>query len=166
MMKEVLRAFAVGVSFAVGVFFGGVICYGGYRLYKYYKEQNETKEKDIFAEKLKAKEAQSQKLKDLIANQTYVELLTTKELTSWFKENKNRVAANAQMIITTPTVENMRGLGYPAETDLDAETNIVQLFYDEESGKALLIRLVNYAGIDSNLQAKLIENEGMIVVTE
>ncbi len=159
MMKEVLAC-------AGGVVVGVAICYGGYRLYKYYKSQNEEKEKDIFAEKLKAKEVQCQKLKDLIANQTYVELLTTKELTNWFKENKNRVATSAQMIITTPTVENMRGLGYPAETALDAETNIVQLFYDEESGNALLIRLVNYTDIDSNLQAKLIENEGMIVVTE
>lgn len=159
MMKEVFAC-------AGGVIIGVVICYGGYRLYKYYKEQNETKETDAFAEKLKIKEAQNQKLRDLIANQTYVELLTAKELTGWFKENKNRVATGAQMIITTPTVENMRGLGYPAETDLDADTNIVQLFYDEETGSALLVRLVNYTDIDSNLQAKLIENEGMIVVTE
>lgn len=134
--------------------------------YKYYKSQSEDKEKDVFAEKLKAKEVQNQKLKDLIANQTYVELLTTKELTTWFKENKSRFAANAQMLITTPTVENMRGLGYPVESDIDADANIIQLFYDEESGNALLVRLVNYTDIDSNLQAKLIENEGMIVVTE
>lgn len=159
MMKEVLAC-------AGGVVVGVAICYGGYRLYKYYKSHNEEKEKDVFAEKLKTKEIQCQKLKDLIANQTYVELLTAKELTNWFKENKNRVATSAQMIITTPTVENMRGLGYPAETDLDTETNIVQLFYDEELGSALSIRLVNYTDIDSNLQAKLIENEGMIVVTE
>lgn len=158
-MKEI-------IALAGGVVVGAAICYGGYRLYKYYKEQNETKEKDAFEEKLKAKEAQSQKLKDLIANQTYVELLTTKELTSWFKENKNHVATSAQMIITTPTMETMRGLGYPAETELNPDTNIIQLFYDEESGSALLVRLVNYTDIDSNLQAKLIENEGMIVVTE
>lgn len=159
MMKEILAC-------AGGVVVGVAICYGGYRLYKYYKAQTENNEKDEFAEKLKEKEAQSQKLKDLIANQSYVELLTTKELTSWFKENKNRVDSDAQMIITTPTVENMRGLGYPAETNLDVDTNIVQLFYDEESGSALLVRLVNYTDIDSNLQAKLIENEGMIVVTD
>lgn len=147
MIKEVL--ICVG-SVAAGV----AICYGGYRLYKYYRKHKEVKED------------QSKKLDDLIANQIYVESLTTKELTSWFKENKNRVAMSARMMIITPTVENMRGLGYPAETNLDVDTNIVQLFYDEESGSELLIRLVNYTDIDSNLQAKLIENEGMIVVTE
>lgn len=159
MMKEVLAC-------AGGVVIGGAICYGGYRLYKYYKEQNDEKEKDIFAEKLKVREAQSQKLKDLIANQIYVELLTTKELTGWFKANRDKVAADAKMIITTPTEDNMRGLGYPADTDLDVDTNIIQLFYDEESGNALLVRLVSFTDIDSNLQAKLIEQEGMIVVTD
>ena len=159
MMKEALAC-------AGGVVLGVAICYGGYRLYKYYKAQNENEEKDVFAERLKVEEAKSQKLKDLIENQSYVELLTAKELTSWFKENRNRVASDAQMIIITPTVENMRGLGYPAETSLDVETNLIQLFYDEESGNALLVRLVNYTNIESNLQAKLIENEGMIVVTD
>lgn len=159
MMKEVLAC-------AGGVVVGVAICYGGYRLYKYYKGQNERKEKDIFVDKLKKREAQSQRLKDLIANQTYVELLTTKELTSWFKVNRDKVAADAKMIIITPTEDNMRGLGYPADTDLDVDSNIVQLFYDEELGNALLVRLVNFTDIDTNLQAKLIEQEGMIVVTD
>ena len=158
-MKEVLAC-------AGGVVVGVAIFYGGYRLYKYYEAQKKDKDKDIFAEKLKVKEEQSQRLKDLIANQTYVELLTSKELTGWFKENRHKVNGNAKMIITTPTEDNMRGLGYPAETDLDADTNIVQLFYDEDAGNALLVRLVNYTDIDSNLQAKLIEQEGMIVITD
>lgn len=159
MVKELLAC-------AVGVVLGVAICYGGYRLYKYRKEQNAKKEKDIFSEKLKVKEEKERKLKNLISNQTYVELLNTKELTSWFKDNRSRVGSNAKMIITTPTEDNMRGLGYPAETDLDVDTNILQLFYDEEKGDALLVRLINYTNIDSNLQAKLIEQEGMIVVTD
>ena len=158
-MKEVLVC--VG-----GVVIGVAICYGGYHLYKRYKLHNEENDTDTFAEMFKVKEEKSQRLKDLIANQIYVELLTAKELTGWFKENRNKVDSNAKMIIMTPTEDNMRGLGYPAEIDLDPDTNIVQLFYDEETGNALLIRLVNYTDIDSNLQTKLIEQEGMIVVTE
>lgn len=159
MMKEVLAC-------AGGVVVGIAICYGGYRLYKYCHAQKAEKDTDVFAQKLKVKEEQSQKLKDLIANQTYVELLTSNELTGWFKENRGKVNSNAKMIITTPTEDNMRGLGYPAETDLDVDTNIVQLFYDEDAGNVLLVRLVNYTNIDSNLQANLIEQEGMIVVTD
>ena len=157
MMKEVLACTG-------GVIVGLVICYGGYRLYKSWNSINEGK--DAFAEKLKIQEEKAQRLKDLISNQTYVELLTAKELTNWFKENRSKVTSDAKMLIITPTEENMRGLGYPAETVLDVETNIVQVFYDEEKGDALLVRLVNYTDIDSNLQAKLIEQEGMIVVTD
>lgn len=159
LMKEIL--FCAG-----GVVVGAAICYGGYRLYKYYKKQQEVKEPDVFAEKLKSQEEQSQRLNDLIANQIYVDLLTTKELTGWFKVNKSKVASDAKMIITTPTADNMRGLGYPGDSNLDVDTNILQLFYDENSGDALLVRLVNFTDIDSNLQAKLIEQEGMIVVTD
>mgnify|MGYP004646943397 CR=1 FL=1 len=159
MMKEVLAC--VG-----GVVVGIAICYGGYRLYKYYRGQNAKKEMDIFEEKLKVKEEKEQRLKELISNQTYVDLLTTRELTNWFKQNRCKVASDAKMIIITPTMENMRGLGYPAETGLDVDTNIVQLFYDEELGNALLVRLVNYTDIDSNLQTKLIEQAGMIVVVD
>jgi hypothetical protein len=159
MVKEV---FAV----AGGIVVGAAICYGGYCLYKYYKSKNSEQEEDVFAEKLKSREDKAQKLNELIANQTYVELLTAKELTGWFKANRNKVSSNAKMIITTPTEENMRGLGYPADNDLDVDTNIIQLFYDDEAGNALLVRLVNFTDIDSNLQAKLIEQEGMIVVTD
>lgn len=159
MTKEVLAC-------AGGIVVGVAICYAGYRLYKCHLVQNEESTKNFSAEKVKVKDVKSQRLADLIADQTYVELLTTRELTRWFKENRSRVASDAKMLIVTATKEHMQGLGYPAETDLDEDTNLVQLFYDEENGDALLIRLVNYVDIDSNLHAKLIEREGMIVVTD
>ena len=158
MLKEAL---AIGGGIVVGV----VLCYGGYRLYKYYSEKNTSKDEDVFAEKLKEKEAQAKKFNELISNQTYVELLTAKELTSWFKENRSTVPENAKMIITKPTQENMKGLGYFGENDLDVDTNIVQVFYDDVSGEVYKIRLVNYTDIESNLQAQLIEQDGMIIVT-
>ena len=149
-----------------GIIAGGLICYGGYRLYKYCKVQKVKKYKNIFEKKGKVKEKKTHEFKSLIADRSYVELLTAKELTAWFKENRSKVAEDAKMIITLPTTENMKGLGYLDETGLNEDKSIVQLFYDEETGNALLIRLVNYTDIDSNLQAKLIEQEGMIVVTD
>ena len=158
MMKEML-------PYVGGMIVGAAICYGGYRLYKYYKKENIKEENDIFEEKLKLKEIKSEKLNDLIRNQKYVNLLTSKELTSWFKQNQNKVEEKAKMLIVIPTQDNMSGLGYPKESDIDTEANIIQLFYDEDKGKVLLIRLISYTDIDSNLQAKLIEQDGMIVVT-
>lgn len=158
MLKEAL-------AICGGIVVGIAICYGGYRLYKYYSEKNSTKDEDVFAEKLKEKEAQAQKLNELISNQAYVEFLTANELISWFKANRDTVPEKAKMIITKPTLENMRGLGYLGENDLDLDTNIVQVLYDDVSGEVYKIRLVNYTDIESNLQSKLIETDGMFVVT-
>lgn len=159
MLKEV---FAYTAGLAAGVAF----CYGIYYVYKHCKSQNSLGETDIFADKLKEKEEQAQKFNALVENQTYVELLTAKELTNWFKANRKNVASDAKMIIVTPTEENMRGLGYSTENNLDADTNIIQLFYNEEEGTVLLARLVSFTDINSNLQAELIEQEGMIIVTD
>lgn len=156
-MKEAL-------TFSSGVVCGISISFLGSSIYKYYKSQKIKKNNDIFTDKLNTE--REHKFQNLITNQTHVNVLTTKELTGWFKKNREKVDKNAKMIIITPTEDNMRGLGYPRETNLDIETNIIQLFYDEESGNALLIRLVNFIDIDSNLQAKLIEQEGMIVVID
>ena len=159
MMKEVF-------SCAGGIVVGVAICYGGYRLYQYYRKQDLEKERKFSAEILKEKEKSSQKLKELIKDQTYVELLTARELTKWFRENRSRVDGNARMVIMTPTDDYLRGLGYPAENQLDIETNLLQLFYDDETGSAIMIRLINYTDIESNLQAKLMEQDGMIIVTD
>lgn len=163
MWKEVL---CIGAGVAVGA----ALCYGGYKLYTYYQSQNKDKDEDETAEdfekRLKAKEEATKKINDLLANQSYVELLTSKELTAWFKENRSQFEGNVKMIIVTPTDQNMKGIGYMDCGDIDEDTNIVQLFYNDEVGKVLKVRLVNFTNIDSNLQAHLIEQNGMIVVTD
>jgi hypothetical protein len=158
MLKEVL---AVGGGIVVGV----AICYVGYRVYKNYSEKNAQKEKDIFAEKLKEKEAQAKRFSDLLSSQIYVENLTAKDLTAWFKENRNTVPEDAKMIIITPTEANLKGLGYSADSDLDIDTNVIQVFYNDVTSEVYKNRLVNFTNIESNLQAQLIEQDGMMVVT-
>ena len=69
------------------------------------------------------------------------------------------------MIISIPTEETLKGMGYAVTENIDPEKNVIQLFYDDEKKEVVKIRLVNYANIESNLQAHLIEENGMIVVT-
>lgn len=163
MWKETL---CIGAGIAVGA----ALCYGGYRLYTYCQAQNKDKDKDKsaddFENRLKAKEEAARKLNELLANQSYVEMLTSKELTAWFKENRGQFGEQVKMIIVTPTEQNMKGIGYMDCGDIDEDTNIIQLFYNDETNKALKVRLVNFTNIDSNLQAHLIEQNGMIVVTD
>lgn len=158
------EALCIGAGIAVGA----ALCYGGYKLYTYYQSQNKDKDSnaDDFEKRLEAKEEASKKLNDLLETQSYVEMLTSKELTAWFKENRDQFGEKVKMIIVTPTEQNLKGIGYMDCGDIDEETNIIQLFYNDEAGKVLKVRLVNFTNIDSNLQAHLIEQNGMIVVTD
>ncbi len=156
MFKEVMMV-------SGGIIVGAAICYGGYRLYKHFSV--EKKDRDFFEEKVKEKEESKQKFNELLATQTYVDLLTTSELTKWFKENSGILKDDIKMIILTPTTSHMKGLGYPGVNELDPEKNILQVFYDNNNG-VIKSRLVNFSNIDTNLEANLIEQEGMIVVTE
>lgn len=163
MLKETLL-FAGGVAVGVAVF------YGAYRLYEMKKNSHSeaNKQNDVFAVRLREKEAAAEKLSALVANQTYVELLTAKELTTWFKENISQLGENVKMMVVTPTEEHMGGLGYPITNELDINTNVLQLIFENgENGKikVLKTRLINFTDIDSNLQAHLIEQDGMLIVT-
>lgn len=163
MLKETLL-------FASGVAAGAVVIYGAYRYYQYHKttDASSSTNRDIFAERLKAKEEKATKLAELISNQTYVELLTSKELTAWFRKNISQFGENVKMMVVTPTEEHMEGLGYPTANELDINTNILQLIFkdsEKDEIKVLKTRLINFTDIDSNLQAHLIEQDGMLIVT-
>ncbi len=159
-----------GVAFGIGVTVG-VIAVGAVAYYMYTQKKkatNNDKEAEAskkFSEKLKQNISNEKSLDDLIKNQAFVELLTSKELTGWFKENKNSFPENTKMIISVPTEEILKGMGYAITENIDSEKNVIQLFYDDANKRILKIRLVNYSNIESNLQAHLIEENGMIVVT-
>lgn len=132
------------------------------------EETKQKTESESFAEKLKVKEEKAAKLAELISNQTYVELLTSKELTTWFRENISQFGENVKMMVVTPTEEHMGGLGYPTTNELDINTNVLQLIFEDSENdtiKVLKTRLINFTDIDSNLQAHLIEQDGMLIVT-
>ena len=163
MLKETLL-------FAGGVAVGAAVIYGAYRYYQYHKttDVSSSTNRDVFAERLKTKEEKAAKLAELISNQTYVELLTSKELTAWFRENIPQFGENVKMMVVTPTEEHMEGLGYPTANELDINANILQLIFkdsEKDEIKVLKTRLINFTDIDSNLQAHLIEQDGMIIVT-
>ena len=163
MLKETL-------FFAGGIIVGAAVLYGAYRYYQHHKvtTADSTTNNDVFAEKLKVKEEGAAKLAELISNQTYVELLTSKELTTWFRDNLPQFGKNVKMMVVTPTEEHMGGLGYPTTNELDINTNVLQLLFEDiENGEinVLKIRLINFTDIDSNLQAHLIEQDGMLIVT-
>ena len=158
------------LAFGGGILVGAVVIGVGYYCYKQYKKNEKISDEEAsnmkFAEKAKKTEESAKKFEELLSTQSYVELLTAKELTSWFKENRASIDKEAKMIIAYPTEDTLKGLGYYSNEKIDTETNIIQLFYNEDTSEVLKIRLISYSEIESNLQAILIEQEGMMVVTD
>jgi hypothetical protein len=160
MLKTILP---FGIGFAVG----GMAIYAAYKYFKSKDPNNEKLRKEAeYEAKTKLAEERLKKLHDLINNQSYVENLSSKDLSAWFKENKAEFGEGVKMIIAVPTDDALKGLGYPITEPIDKDKNILQWFYDENAGKVLKIRLVNFTNIDSNFQTHLLENNGMIVVAE
>lgn len=155
------------LPFGIGVAIGSVAVYGVYKCLKNKDPNNEKLRKEAeYEAKVKYEAEKRKRFQDLIKNQSVVENLTSKDMSEWFKNHKSEVPANAKMIIAFPSDEVFKGLKYPTTESLDKEKNILQWFYDSENGKVLKIRLVNFSNIDSNFQAHLLENNGMIIVSE
>lgn len=142
----------------------GIYCYKKYMASK--NISNEEVSDNKFAKRIKEMQDTDKKFEDLLSSQSYVDVLTAKELTSWFRANRNDIKKGEKMIIAYPTVEILKGLGYFSNEVLDVNTNIIQLFYNDNTSEVSKIRLVNFSEIESNLQATLIEQDGMMVVTD
>lgn len=152
----------VGLGFVIG----GIAVYGIYKYFSSKNPENEKQKKEAeYESKAKIAEERVKRLHELLDNKVHIENLSAKDLSAWFKEFKSEFE-NAKMIIATPTDEVMKGLNYPTTEPLDESKNLLQWFYDDESGKVLKIRLVNFSNIESNFQVQLLENNGMLVITD
>lgn len=160
MLKNILP---FGIGFAVG----GIAIYGIYKYLKSKDPNNEKLRKEAEYEAMaQLAEEMQKKFQDLIKNQSCVETLTSKDLSAWFKEYRVEFDEEVKMIIAVPSDEVLKGLGYSASESIDKDKNLLQWFYDDKTGTVLKIRLINFANIDSNFQTHLLENNGMLVVTE
>lgn len=146
-----------GLVILVGVVIGIAIFSVLRKKYKEQETEKITEEKRIEKQK---------KYEDLLSSQAYVETLNVDELTAWYTEQNKQYDEKVKMLIVSPSEEMMVGLGFNKGTALNQETNILQVICDKEVDKILKIRLVSFEHIESNLQALLLENDGMIVVSE
>lgn len=157
------------VAFGLGIAAGVVIV--GIGLTIYYKKKKDriakkTERSDEFAKDYERLKEENRRYKELLANKVIVKNLTVKDLTSWFKENKGKINGDYKMIIASPTNETLRGIGFSGGSELDSDKNIIQFFYDEKNRDVKEIRLVSFEQIETNLQAKLIEENGIIIIKD
>lgn len=101
----------------------------------------------------------------LFQDKYQVDTLSIKELTSWFRENRSKYTMHPKMIIAVPTETQLNSLGY-FDITLDPQKTILQFFYDSGNSQVLQMRIIEFNNIESNLEAQLIEQDGMIVITD
>ena len=137
----------------------GIVVLGVVAVYCFSKKENKNGDN-------KEKTKEDKLLDELVKSQSTVDHLTTKHLTDWFKSHQDKFPDTTKMIIAIPDEKTLKGLGYVLNCKIDEEKNILQFFYNDETTEILLIRLIKFESINSALQARLIEEDGMIVVTK
>lgn len=90
--------------------------------------------------------------------------ITIKILLDWFKHNKEAQRLDVKRVIVIPDKENLEHFGFGVRSGLDTDENLMQCYYDMETGVVLGMRIVRGEGIDSKLQSLLLENNKMLFV--
>lgn len=141
-------AFGIGVAVGVAV---AVVAY------KYYKSQKEVATQKREEERLLHVTA-------LMKDRPILNVLTLDDLVAWFDDNLKNNRDMPVKVIAFPSKDTLSGIGLTEALDIDPRHNIIQFFYDNNSGKAGEMRIVGYENIDSNLEAKMLEQDGIIVL--
>ena len=104
-------------------------------------------------------------VKNLEEKMEYIDgVITPQILDEWFKERDDAMAENITRIYAIPSPDIVEHLGYHFEENLDPEKNLIQCYYETETGDILGLRVIKFENINSNFQAYLLEHNGMIKV--
>lgn len=91
-------------------------------------------------------------------------VIQSKILNQWFRERLDAMAEGVTRIYAIPNENIVTQLGYHFDADLSTEKNLIQCYYETNSGNILGLRVIRFENIDSTFQAYLLENGGLIRV--
>ncbi len=145
------------IAVGAGVIVGGALGYAGYKYYK--NKYNE--ETNIFKEKEALKS-----VKELMIKQEHIDTLDSANLQEWFHVNHVEIE-NAKLMIAIPNDKVLNAVGYKLD-DADSELDncLIQAIYNSKNGKVYKLRFLSYRSIESNLQAKILENNGLVILDD
>lgn len=116
--------------------------------------------------KLSKKEIDNEVLDSLFKETSEVENLNGPELAKWFKTKKDGKQGKIKMILSYFDKELLSKYGFSLKEEVQTDNVLFQFLYDEDTSKIIDNRLIRFTNIDTNLQAQLEENEGLIVFSE
>ncbi len=94
------------------------------------------------------------------------EVVTAKLMNEWFKNNSEAMADDVTRLYAFPKKDILDHLGFHISDELDPDKHLIQMFYDSKTRDVLGMRIVRFDEIESNFQAKILENDGVLMVTK
>ena len=116
--------------------------------------------------KLTKKEVDNEILNSLFNEKSDIENLNGPELAKWFKAKMEGKEGNIKMILSYIDKELLAKYGFSLKEDVKTDNVLLQFLYDEDTSKIIENRLIRFTNIDTNLQAQLEENDGLIVFSK
>ena len=116
--------------------------------------------------KLTKKEVDNEILNSLFNEKSDIENLNGPELAKWFKAKMEGKEGNIKMILSYIDKELLTKYGFSLKEEVKTDNVLLQFLYDEDTAKIIQNRLIRFTNIDTNLQAQLEENEGLIVFSK
>lgn len=116
--------------------------------------------------KLLKKEIDNEVLDSLFDEKSDIENLNGPELAKWFKAKMEGKEGNIKMILSYIDKELLTKYGFSLKEEVKTDNVLLQFLYDEDTAKIIQNRLIRFTNIDTNLQAQLEENEGLIVFSK
>lgn len=95
-------------------------------------------------------------------NLEFIDNLDGKIVSNWFKAHSNKFDGDVRMAIAYPTSEIISKFGFNSNVELSTDNHLLQFIYDEKSSYILAFRIIEYKNINTNLQAQLEENSGIL----
>ena len=144
-------------SLGFGIVVGCALLYIGYKFYK--KRRLETL--NIFDSKKNLRS-----FSELESKKEHIVLLDSSNLRKWFHDNRVE-EKEAKLMIAIPSEKVINALGYKLDApQIDLEKCIIQSIYNSKTGSIYKLRFIAYESIESVLQVKLLENNGLVILDD
>ena len=95
-------------------------------------------------------------------NLEFIDTLDGRIVSEWFKAHSNNFDGDVKMVIAYPTSEIISKFGFNSNVVLSSDNHLLQFIYDEKSSYILAFRIIEFKNINTNLQAQLEENSGIL----
>ena len=109
-----------------------------------------------------AKKLEDKFEKKISENLEFIDNVDGVIISDWFKTHSQIFDNEVRMAISYPSEEIITKFGFNTTIDLSSSKHLFQFVYDDKSSFILAFRIIEFKNINTNLQAQLEENNGIL----